>query len=105
MSIPSLRGWVLLWANRWAAWRRTSGEAYRAFLEAAISKPYMVGKHRCTYIDDIPTRNYRRPGLLRDDDSPYTTLIELTVAANRDALASLYGTARATKSKTGKSKP
>lgn len=79
---------------------RKSGEAYRAFLEAATAKPYIVGKHRCTYIDDIPTRSYRRPGLLRDDESPYATLIELTAAANRDALATLYGTAKATQSKT-----
>jgi hypothetical protein len=65
----------------------------------------MVGKHRCVYIDDIPSRDCRRPGLLRDDESLYTTLMELTAAANGDALATLCGTARATKSKTGKSRP
>jgi len=79
---------------------RKSGEAYRAFLEAAIAKPYIIGKHRCTYIDDIPTRDYRRPGLLRDDESSYDTLIELTAAANRDAVAAIYGTAKATQPKT-----
>jgi len=79
---------------------RQSGEAYRAFLEAAIAKPYIIGKHRCTYIDDIPTRDYRRPGLLRDDESSYATLIELTAAANRDALAAIYGAAKATQPKT-----
>ena len=84
---------------------RKSGEAYRTFLEAAIAKPYIIGKHRCTCIDDVPTRDYRRPGLLRDDESPYTTLIELTAAANRDALVTLYGLAKAGKSDAGRSKP
>ena len=79
---------------------RQSGEAYRAFLGAAIAKPYIVGKHRCTFIDDMPNREYRRPGLIRDDESPYATLIELTAAANRDALATLYGTAGEAEPKT-----
>jgi hypothetical protein len=59
-----------------------------------------VGKHRCTFIDDMPNREYRRPGLIRDDESPYATLIELTAAANRDALATLYGTAGEAEPKT-----
>jgi len=81
---------------------RKSGEAHRAFLEAAIAKPYIVGKRRCTYIDDIPTRDYRRPGLLRNDESAYIKLIELTAEANRHLLAKLYETVKAPRAKTGK---
>jgi len=68
-----------------------SGKAYARFLDDAFSKPYIVGYHRCQYIDRfVPYVGVLKQGLLREDETPYETLVEYTRNANLEQLRRLW---------------
>jgi hypothetical protein len=63
------------------------GQAYARFLERAFAKPYILGFHRCQYIDRfVPYQGVLKQGLLREDGRPYETLVNHVKDANREQM-------------------
>ena len=66
-----------------------AGMAYAKYLEDALAKPYIVGYHRCQYIDryqDWKGSGLLKQGLVREDGRNYETLARITAQANRLAI-------------------
>lgn len=60
-----------------------AGKAYARYLEAAFAAPYVVGYHRCQYINRFDSRvGLLKQGLLREDERPYAVLTEHVRRAN-----------------------
>jgi hypothetical protein len=62
-------------------------EMYRNYVAAAVAKPYIIGYHRCQYIDrynEYP--GVLKQGILREDGSAYKVLEAAITAANASAL-------------------
>ena len=62
-------------------------EMYRNYVAAAVAKPYIIGYHRCQYIDrynEYP--GVLKQGILREDGSAYKVLEAAITAANSYAL-------------------
>ncbi len=67
-----------------------AAEAYARYLHDAFAKPYLIGYHRCQYIDRFDTRlGVLKQGLLREDQSPYEVLVEAVRRTNRAVLRNL----------------
>jgi hypothetical protein len=65
------------------------GKAYAKYLEDAFKKPYIIGYHRCQYIDRFAKHpGVLKQGMLREDGTPYKTLAQYTTEANRAAVRS-----------------
>ena len=59
---------------------------YKNYLSEAVAKPYIIGYHRCQYIDRFnPHPGVLKQGLLREDGSAYEVLQKAVVAANLQA--------------------
>ena len=62
-------------------------EAYRRHLHDAFEKPYILGYQRCQYIDRFARHpGVLQQGLLREDGSPYETLVQRVSEANAKAI-------------------
>ena len=60
---------------------------YRQYLADASAKPYVIGYHRCQYIDRYNEHpGVLKQGMLREDGSAYAVLQEAVIKANRAAL-------------------
>jgi hypothetical protein len=63
-------------------WEQSASEsdaarAYDAYLSRAFESPYVIGYHRCQYIDRFaPSLNVLKQGLLREDETPYPILVD-----------------------------
>jgi hypothetical protein len=54
-----------------------AARAYDAYLSSAFERPYLVGYHRCQYIDRFePSLGVLKQGLLREDETPYEILVD-----------------------------
>jgi len=63
------------------------GEAHRQYLEAALAEPYILGYHRCQYVDRFKDRKgVLKQGLLKADGTPYEVLVKTVTENNRMAL-------------------
>ena len=61
--------------------------AYTQYLEEAFSKPYILGYHRCQYIDrNQPHLGVLKQGLVKADGTPYDQLVNLLAETNRALL-------------------
>ncbi len=61
---------------------------YEQYMADAFATPYIVGYHRCHYMNRFSARrNLLMQGLVREDWKPYETLVEATGRANRSTLA------------------
>lgn len=73
-------------------WKQLESEAavaqmYRDYLAAATAKPYVIGYHRCQYIDRYNEHpGVLKQGILREDGSAYALLQDAVIEANRAAL-------------------
>jgi hypothetical protein len=64
-----------------------AARAYAAYLWALFERPYMLGYHRCQYIDRvIPDGSTLKQGFLRADETPYNTLLDQVRKSNRGIL-------------------
>lgn len=60
---------------------------YRNYLAEASARPYIIGYHRCQYIDRFNKHpGVLKQGMLREDGSAYPVLQEAVIEANRAAL-------------------
>ncbi len=63
------------------------GKAYARFLEGAFAKPYILGFHRCQYIDRfVPYQGVLKQGLLRENGKPYEALANHIRDANLEQM-------------------
>jgi len=68
-----------------------AGFAYAKYLQDAFEKPYIVGYHRCQYIDRYQSwkgTGLLKQGIIQEDGTPYETLARMTTRANREAFKS-----------------
>ena len=62
-------------------------KAHAEYLNDALSKPYILGYHRCQYIDRFtPWRDVLKQGLIQADGSPYEELVKSVAMTNRAVL-------------------
>jgi len=62
------------------------GRAYALYLKDAFAKPYIVGYHRCQYIDRFVAHpGVLKQGMLRQNGTPYKTLAQHISRANAEA--------------------
>lgn len=84
-------------AHPQTVWPQCPGEqeaaqAYAAYLWALFECPYMVGYHRCQYIDRVvPGSSLLKQGFLQADETPYDTLLDQVRRTNREILAAFSG--------------
>ncbi len=63
------------------------GKAYQRYVLDAVERPYILGYHRCQYIDRFAAHpGVLKQGLLRHDETPYETLVEYTREGNAEAI-------------------
>ncbi|RPJ51630.1 MAG: hypothetical protein EHM21_02240 [Chloroflexi bacterium] len=64
-----------------------ASEAYREYLLTALDCPYIIGYHRCQYIDRaLPSGEILKQGLLKEDESPYPLMTARVKEANGKVL-------------------
>ena len=61
---------------------------YEHYLTSALSLPYVIGFNKCQY-QDIPSPKMLKQGLIKIDESPYST-VEGVKKANKKALLNAY---------------
>lgn len=62
-------------------------QAYAKYLNDALSKPYILGYHRCQYIDRFqPHLKVLKQGLIKADATPHEELVKLLTEINQSAL-------------------
>lgn len=62
-------------------------EMYQRYLAEASAKPYIIGYHRCQYIDRFNEHpGVLKQGMLREDGTAYAILQAAVIEANRTAL-------------------
>ncbi len=65
-----------------------AADMYRRYLAEASAKPYIIGYHRCQYIDRFNEHpGVLKQGILREDGSAYSQIQEAVIKANQAALA------------------
>jgi hypothetical protein len=71
---------------------KEAAQAYTAYLWALFECPYIIGYHRCQYIDRVVSgSSLLKQGFLRADETPYDTLIEQVRQTNREILSVFRG--------------
>lgn len=59
-------------------------QAHARYLNDALSKPYLLGYHRCQYIDRFtPHQGVLKQGLIKADGTPYAALVDSVAETNR----------------------
>lgn len=82
ISFPSERYPQVGWEN--CATETDAARAYEQYLKDAFAQPYIVGYHRCHYMDHFSkSAGCLMQGLVREDSTPYQTLVEGARSANR----------------------
>ena len=62
-----------------------AGKSYNDYLNAALSKPYILGYNRCQYISR-EAGNVLKQGLLDINGNPYETLVERITITNKELM-------------------
>lgn len=62
-------------------------QTHAKYVNDALSKPYILGYHRCQYIDRFQAhQGVLKQGLIQADGNPYEKLVELLTETNRGVL-------------------
>lgn len=63
------------------------GKAYKQYLRDAFAKTYIIGYHRCQYIDRYAAHpGVLKQGIIRQDGTPYKTLMSHVSRANAETM-------------------
>ncbi|MEM9280493.1 MAG: hypothetical protein AAGA96_01580 [Verrucomicrobiota bacterium] len=63
-------------------------QAHARYVNEALSKPYILGYHRCQYIDRFTAhQGVLKQGVVKSDWAPYEELVELITETNHTVLA------------------
>ncbi|MEM7143835.1 MAG: hypothetical protein AAF591_01790 [Verrucomicrobiota bacterium] len=64
-----------------------AAQAHAQYVNDALSKPYILGYHRCQYIDRFQAhRSLLKQGLIQADGTPYEELVKLVAETNHAVL-------------------
>lgn len=70
-----------------------TARAYGDYLAEAFERPYIVGYHRCQYIDRaMPDTGALKQGLIREDEPPYETFVDSVDRTNKRIIKRLTAT-------------
>lgn len=62
-------------------------KTHAKYVNDALSKPYILGYHRCQYVDRFQShRGVLKQGLIKSDGTPYKELVTLLAETNREIL-------------------
>lgn len=62
-------------------------QTHAKYVNDALSKPYILGYHRCQYIDRFQSHlGVLKQGVLKADGNPYEELVELLTKTNKEVL-------------------
>jgi agarase len=77
----------------WGSWptEDKAADIYAQYLDDAFNKPYMIGIHRCTYID-LPRGNVLKQGLVQQNGQPYTRTVQRYAEIHQKLYERLYNT-------------
>lgn len=67
-----------------------AADAYEQYVNEAFARPYMIGLHRCTYIDR-PREGVLKQGLIQQSGQPYVRTVQRTAEAHKKLYQKLYG--------------
>jgi hypothetical protein len=82
ISFPTERYHKTGW--RQCATESEAAQAYGKYLKEAFAQPYIVGYHRCHYMDHFSNSSgLLMQGLVREDSTPYRALVNGVAHANR----------------------
>ena len=85
ISFPTERYPKTMWQQLKS--EEAAGRAYAQYLKEAFAKPYIIGYHRCQYIDRFAThQGVLKQGVLRQNGTPYKMLVEIIRDANLEAI-------------------
>ncbi|MFC2089741.1 hypothetical protein ACFLT1_03115 [Bacteroidota bacterium] len=65
--------------------QEAAGKSYKEYLNAALSKPYILGYNRCQYISR-EAGDVLKQGLLDINGNPYDTIVEYMTITNKELL-------------------
>ncbi len=67
-----------------------AARAHSKYIAEAFNRPYIVGYHRCHYIDNyLPKDGFVMQGLLREDLTPYAVMLEAIGRTNKELTLNL----------------
>ena len=72
-------------------WKQLESEAaaaknYNDYIMEAVKAPFVLGYHRCQYVDRYnENNNLLKQGMVKKDGLPYVELVNTVTAANRTA--------------------
>ncbi len=72
-------------------WKQLESEAaaannYNDYVNEAVKAPYVLGYHRCQYVDRYNEKNnLLKQGMIKNDGSPYGDLVNIVAATNQTA--------------------
>ncbi|NLF02934.1 MAG: hypothetical protein GX601_18375 [Anaerolineales bacterium] len=87
MNFPTPEYPKVMWAS--FPTEDAAADAYEAWLRDAFATPYILGVHRCTYVDQ--PKNVLKQGLVRLDGTPYETTVRRYAQVHRALYERLYG--------------
>ena len=87
-SFPTLEHPKVMWVS--FKTEDAAADAYETFLNDAFATPYILGVHRCTYIDLLRPTNVLKQGLIREDGTPYETTVKRYAEIHRKLYERVY---------------
>ena len=61
-----------------------AANSYKGYIEAAVKEPYLIGYHRCQYIDRYnPKNDLLKQGMVREDGAVYEPYTKIVTTSNR----------------------
>jgi hypothetical protein len=76
----------------WGSWptEDKAADVWAQYLKDAFSQPYVVGIHRCEYID-LPREKVLKQGLIRQDGRPYVRTVQRYAQIHKELYERMYG--------------
>ena len=78
----------------WGSWptEDQAADIWAQYLKDAFAHPYVVGIHRCEYID-LPREKVLKQGLIRQDGRPYVRTVQRYAEIHKELYRAMYGVA------------
>ncbi len=76
----------------WGSWptEDQAADVWSRYLDDAFGRPYMVGIHRCEYID-LPREKVLKQGLIQQDGRPYARTVQRYAEIHKKLYQRMYG--------------
>jgi len=70
-----------------------AAQLYEDYLTDAFAQPYIIGVHRCQYMDRIKPNDVLKQGLIQQDGTPYKLTVQRYPETHSKIYQSLYSPA------------